>query len=705
MDSKQPSAGFVPLLPLQPVELGVYLELEADRVTDSPGAGFSRLPGDSPRTRCLRGAVLSASGHVLARVVVKLRQDEGSEGFFPEEEVSTLTPGQDAWWSRTLHDLARLQGGASCFAELVLPAPDAQPQPVLPPLLYCSFTRQLFPIPCPTCLEALRTCRSDSLLVAAGLPPFSAAGPRFLFCPACHEAGRDERFHAAAPLAAGEARPVAGGDTPELHHGWAEAVVRAQTEGRSESAAVPCVRCAMAGSCLGGAAESAEATGRRRARSVAAQPLWRVFLSLDSPYLVTRLVSSTLDAFADRLGGRPPTETPGTPAEGGFIFGDEGSGLDAVEVLTLKIHLFLQVLRATREYHRRLGIPHLDLHPDHLLVDPGEVGELLPALWSFRVKLLGTSSTREQRLGETARVTLPPQEARVPFAAPRVRAFTMQTRRRAELTIERVTPDPTVPGTSRFEALLRDPHGLHLRPTTQDWLLLSFPDDSEELGVHTAAARVDPRQSMAAGGELRITSEPVALAPSAVRRIERSGGMHLPVVRYRVFPLFADVDDAFSLGVILLRLLLVNDQQDLAAVAEVVAGTVRKATAAAPMPVRSGAFLVESALGVALAAHPQVLARSNLFYRQVDRVPGRPNALPESLWRGALIMAFRLLEMGLNPGTGTAAIDPARLDAVIAECEGLVRQLHSVLFRRQCLNLEVQALIEELIAADPSRQH
>jgi hypothetical protein len=281
----------------------------------------------------------------------------------------------------------------------------------------------------------------------------------------------------------------------------------------------------------------------------------------------------------------------------------------------------------------------------------------------------------------------------------------MQTRRRAELTIERVTAEPSSPGASRFEAVLRDPHGLHLRPSTQDWLLLSFPDDSEEIGVGGAAARVDPRQGTAAGGELRITSEPVVLAPAAVRRIERSGGMHLPVVRYRVFPLFADVDDAFSLGVILLRLLLVNDQQDLAAVAEVVAGTVRKATSAAPVPVRSGAFLVESALAAALAAHAQTLAKSNLFYRQVDRVPGRPNALPEALWRGVLMAAFRLLEMGLNPNPGATAIDPARLDAVIAECEGLLRQLHSVLFRRQGLNLEVQALIEELVAADPSRQH
>lgn len=705
MDSKQSPAGFVPLVPLQPAELGVYLELEADRVTDSPGAGFSRLPGDSPHTRCLRGAVLSASGHVLTRVVVKLRQDEGTEGFFPDEVADSLATSQDAWWSRTLHDLARLQGGASCFPDLVLPAPCAHPQPVLPPLLYCGFTRLLFPIPCPRCLEPLRTCRSDALLVAAGLHPFTAPGPRFLSCPSCQEAGREGRFYATTTPNGGEARPEALGDASELHRGWAEAVSRAQTEGRPVSPAVPCAQCAMAGSCLGTANESTEATGRRRARSAAPQPLWKVFLSLDSPYLVTRLVPSTLDAFADRLGGRPASETPGAPGEGGFLFGDEGSGLDAVEVLALKAHLFLQVLRAVREYHRRLGIPHLDLHPDHLLVDVGEVSELLPALWSFRVKLLGTSGTREQRLGEAARVILPPQEARVPFASPRVRAFTMQTRRRAELTIERVTPEAAVPGSSRFEALLRDPHGLHLRPSTQDWLLLSFPDDSEELGVAAAAARVDPRQSTAAGGELRVTSEPVALAPSAVRRVERSGGIHLPVVRYRVFPLFADVDDAFSLGVILLRLLLVNDQQDLAAVAEVVAGMVRKATAAAPVPVRSGAFLVESALGSALAAHPQVLAKSNLFYRQMDRVPGRPHALPEAAWRGALIMAFRLLEMGLNPGTGASAIDPSRLDAVIAECEGLVRQLHTVLFRRQGLNLEVQALIEELVAADPSRQH
>jgi len=705
VDNKQSPAGLVPLLPLRPEDLGVYLELEADRVTDSPGAGFSRLPGDSPHTRCLRGCVLSASGLVLARVAVKLRQDEASEGFFPEEDAAVSNPTQDAWWSHTLADLARLQGGASWFPELVLPAPGARPLPVLQPLLYCSFSRQLFPIPCPACLQPLRTCQDDALLVPAGLPAYGASTQRFLSCPSCREAGREVRFHVTTLLDAPASRPAALSDAAELSRGWAEAVTRAQAEGRAIGSAIPCTECAMAGSCLGAGNESTESTGRRRARALAAQPLWKIFLSHDSPFLITRLVPSTLDAFADRLGGRPASEAPGTPTEGGFLFGDDGSGLDAVEVLALKLHLFLQVLRATREYHRRLGIPHLDLHPDHLLVDPGEAGDLLPSLWGFRLKLLGISGTREQKLGESSKVVLPPQETKVPFAAPRVRAFNLQTRRRAELVIEHITAEPSTPGASRFEAVLRDPHGLHLRPSTQDWLLLSFPDDSEELGIATAAARVDPRQARTTGGELRITSEPVTLSAAAVRRVERSGGIHLPVVRYRVFPLFADVDDAFSLGVILLRLLLVNDQQDLGAVAEVVAGTVRKATAAAPVPVRSGAFLVESALGAALADQPQVLAKSNLFYRQVDRVPGRPHALPEALWRGTLMAAFRLLEMGLNPSPGASAIDPARLDAVIAECEGLLRQLHSVLFRRQGLNLEVQALIEELVVADPSRQH
>lgn len=696
-------AGFVPLIPLSPGDLGVYLDL-GQRPGDSPELSFVRLPGDSPHTRCLQGAVLSASGHLLARVVVKLRQEESAEGFFPEDELESLGATQDAWWTRLLADLGRLQGGASCFPDLLLPAPDAAPLPMLPPLLFCSLSRRLFPFFCPTCLGPLETCRDDGRLAAAGLPGHSTGGQRLLECPACRQAGREEPFFATSQHVNGEL-PSGVVGLAELQRRWAAVVEHPPKEAALHASSPPCIGCAIAGACLSPAAAGAESPARKRPRTATTQPSWSVFLSHESPYVVTRLIPSTLDAMADRMGGRAGDETPGIPGQGGFLFGDDGAGLDAVEVLALKLGLYLQVMRAAREYHRRLGIPHLDLHPDHILVDPGEAGEYLPALWSFRVRLLGASGARELALSNEVKVLLPPREVKAPFAAPRVRELTMQTRRRGELLIERVLPEADLPEMGRIEAVLRDPHGVTIRPSTHDWLWLSIPDGVEELGVALVAARVDPRMAAGTGGGIRITSEPVPILPAARRRIERAGGMLLPLVRYRVFPQLADADDAFSLGVILLRLLLVNDQQDLSSVADIVAATVRRATAAAPAPVRSGSFLVESALGAALAAHPQALAKHNLFYRQIDRTAARPNAVPDSLWRGVLMVAFRLLEMGLNPLTHPAAIDPARLDPVVSEAEGLWRQLTAVLFRRQGLNLEVQALIEELIASDPGRMH
>lgn len=692
---------FVPLLPLEPASLMVCLELE-QAASDTATACFVRLPGDSPHTRCLRGALVSSSGLVVAPLVVRLRQDEAAEAFFPDEEMEGITAAQDAWWRRALADLGRLQGGPPCFPELVLPAA-ASPLPTLPPLLFCSLSRRLFPFFCPDCLAPLTACRDDAALAAAGLPTTSGSSQRFLSCQSCCERGRDPRFWVASPTVdAGVPSSVAGLD--ELQRRWADALARAQAEPGACEGGPPCLRCAMVGSCVGASAGS-ESAARKRPKLPAAQPFWSVFSASESPYIVTRLVPASLDAFADRLGGRVDDVASASSGSGAFLFGDDGAGLDAVEVLALKLTLFLQILRCVREYHRRLGIPHLDLHPDHLLVGTGDDGPLLPALWSFRTRLLGTSGTREVTLGGAARTVLPPRETKVPFAAPRVREFCLQTRRRAELLIERVTAEVNGPGLWRFEAVLRDPHGLHLRPSSQDWILLSIPDGAEDLGVSTAPVRVDPRHLSGAGGGMRITSEPLALSPAAVRRIERSGGLHLPVVRYRVYPQFADTDDAFSLGVILLRLLLVNDRQDLSSLTDVVAATVRRATSAAPVPVRSGSFLVESALAAALAAHPAELAKANLFYRQIDREKGRPNAVPEVLWRAMLMIAFRLMEIGINPSPHPTAIDPARLDAVLAEGEGLQRQLHAVLFRRQGLNLEVQALIEELIAADPARQH
>jgi len=610
----------------------------------------------------------SATGAEVDRLVLKLPGEEWGETPFPGEGPLTHA-AREAEWAAAHADLLRLLAAPRCFPALLLPAAGTDGAlPLLPPLWYCPVAGRLFRMPCPRCFAPLATCRDDAALAAAGLPLFSAGAARFLACPACAAKSEEvPRFWAATK---DEAKGL--GDKAALLDDLRQEISAAKKSGGPVD--VP----------------DTPASG------------WSVFNPHDSPYQLTRLAPLAFDTFLERLGGVPEDETAGTgksAGASGTLFAAEGSGIDAVEALCLKLTAFLQIVAALRQHYLLLDRPHLDLHPGHLVVEPGPRSSFLPSLWSFRVKLLGASSARPVPLASGISVPLPPPAPKAPFAAPAVQAARLAGPSTGELLVERVLAEKKG-DLWRIEGTLLDKHGFYPPPTLRDWIQLAWPEDLFGPG-QTAVARLDPR-TVAQGIEAAVTTEPVNLDPALARRLGRAGGFRVPGVRYRIYPALGIAEDLYSLGVLLLRILLVNDGQGIAALVPLLEALPRPGAIERPGSRRT----VEEALAAMIAAEPERMAKSNLFHRAMERTPERPNALPDDLWKAALLFALRLAARG--PGFGLIAepggtfgwneTSPAtHLEAVESEAADLLRNLHTLLFQRQMVHADIQAVIAELL--------
>jgi hypothetical protein len=201
---------------------------------------------------------------------------------------------------------------------------------------------------------------------------------------------------------------------------------------------------------------------------------------------------------------------------------------------------------------------------------------------------------------------------------------------------------------------------------------------------------------------MAVITEPLPLDPALAKKLGRAGGFRVPGVRDRIYPLLGVPEDLWSLGVLLLRLVLVNDGQALAALEPLLEAAPQGAASELKGPRRN----VEKVLAGALEAAPQRLAKENLFHRAIDRTPGRPNAIPDDLWLRVLLLALRLAArdsiFGLTPEPGgtfawNEANPAAHLDEVLSEGEDLLRQLSATLFQRQLVHAEIREVIAELL--------
>jgi hypothetical protein len=670
---------FVPLYPPEKAAFKVAVAVVDDSSTDP----YERVGRQTLWSRRIRAAVVSGTGTLVEECVLHV----------PTENLGESSGGDlDRRWAvirEMMHTVGT--GGAFChFPELI--APGEEDRKILPPLVYCSVPKAFFALPCPNCLEPMQTCRDDAFLAKLGLPLFSTSSTRFLVCPKCAESESsptvvDTRANTSVPES--KARLLKASE-------YMEQISQTLAEKRESKGARSfcCARCSERDQCWewsGEDGEPLEIEGLEASTSISQGPRWRVFTTHGVPFIVTRPAMVPLEVFIQmiRSEATPTTEGAATAGHGNLLFSFDGSGMDAVEILALRLTAFGQAVRAVREHHKTFERAHLDISSESLVVATPRPGCGLPALWNFGVRLEATSAVDTLHLGNEVSVPVPPHDPVAPFFSPKIREFLLTGHRLGELQLDSLRPESD--GLWRIEGRLVDPRGVFPKPGTQDWVKLQWTEDPSGLGVDKAAARVDPRGGKSKNHKgIPVTTEPLQLAESAVERVTKAGGVVLPGVTYRVYPHFGPQDDLYSLGMVLFLCVMVNDTQDL--------GLISDDLGLLGLD-QNGQQRWKDRAREQVARHPNSWGPNAVHFDAVDRTSDRPNAIPEDLWIETLVLALRMVAADPDLYVENEG-GPALFAKIEAEVECIVRQLRAVLFDRQPLHLEIQSVISELLSAE-----
>jgi hypothetical protein len=685
-----------------PFGLHVVLEVAG------PGGGRSpwvRLSEADDFARVYLAAVKGDDGTLLELCALKLLPDAWPEGATPAA-LGVTNRDLEERWERENARLVELRALSPYFPRLVrLDAPDGEIAGRLPPLFYAHPARSFFVPPCPRCRNPLSLCRDEAWLAGAGLPSFASTLERFLWCELCAKGPEAPTVYTTSQISAPRAVVRSATDLlDDLGHALREVWTPEEAAALVGAETAKAARALPAGSAAGAAGGD----------------LFTLFTPLTfygSPFLLTVAAPLDLEALADALGGRPWEElpVPGPRAGPAFpprwawlvrppaptrrlLFPSESSGLDVVEIFFLKLTAFRQIVEGLIDYYRAIGRPHLDLHPRHLLFELSGAGDGLPVFWTLQARIHGLAAAAVPLPAPgSPMVVLPGQGLAVPYAAPEIQEFRLAGYRPGEFVFTDIAEEGTAVRRFRLRGRLSDPYGLYPAPRPRDTIFLSIPDPTLGFGFTGLAVRATPGEIHS--DEAAFASDLVELEESGLRRLRIALGTKLPGSRYRVFPDFGTPTDLHALGVSLLRLLLRNDEQDLAAVLKATDRLGREAASAPPEARRD--VTLAALLKRAPDAAP-AFSKTQILWGKDDRRGGRPNAVPDGLWERALLLALRLVTRvtGFSVAAGPADFDPLfreeKLERILPEIVGILAELQSLLFERQPLHLEIQQVLAEI---------
>lgn len=689
------------------------LQLVLSRPDAVSGDPFVLLSEEDDFARVYLAVIKGDSDSVVDFCAVKILRNQYRSGGL-EDETAPSNVAVERRWAAEAEQIRAFRAAARLAPRLVTPEGAAE-LGTLPPLFYCRTGRRFFSPPCPRCGATLATCRDDALLAKLGLPLFASSLDRFLYCARCSEEDSETSLYAFEVPANKEHKLVL--PAADLYRDLGEALAGG-VETEQVRSGFPCPDCLAAAKKF----QTALASGNRAAPFWEGR--WTPLAFYDAPYIVTGFGALSLDELSDLLGGRPresfaeeaaflpalsesaryryPVGGELSASTGRLLFESDSSGMDAVEIFYLKVVAFRQAIEGALEYARAFGRPHLDLHPRHVLYDLSRSGEGLPWLWGFQARLHGLSSAaRSERLAGAADILIPPRKPSVPYAPPEVLEFHLAPPRPAQLVLTEL--EQARAGSARGYRLhgkLSDPYGIYPAPREQDWILVTL--DNEALGLSNAAfpSRRDPRAAPEAQ-ELVFISEPVALEESTAERLKKTTGGRISGARYKVYADFGAPSDLYSLGLMLLRMLVGNDRQDAKTIADAVERIAKRLSAAGA---GTGSAMD---LGAVTDRDPKSAAafqKANVFYQELDRADNRPNAIPDSLWSRAILLGLRLstrvegFSLCANPSDYDGVHPTAKLEAASQEVDLLASELRALLFQRQGVHLEIQQVLSELLS-------
>ncbi len=618
---------------------------------------------------------------VVARFAWKVRGDEEAGR---RAAGRVLTNGQvDAMWAQERASLARVQD-AHVVAAFAAPAAMTSSLPVF----HCRRTDRFFHPVSPSTGLPLRVCRDDELLTANGLPPYAQDVARYL-----HDGTRgavtfyrerspraDERLPTTAPVRSG-AQWIAD-LLPLVHADANDAAAIAAAD------ALPCVRCQHREQCFPRDAAAGALPASHELHAVSFYDVDAISLALhDFDYDEACVLLGGADvqdvvaarAVAGTAAGIAMAAATALAADRQWLFAHDPS-LRLLEVLRQKLSLFLGVCAGVGAVHAT-GRPHLGLAPCNVLVSwQGSRGA--PARWQLHAAV--------NDLGSAMLVDLAPSGAMTDGALGML-----------------FEPGFDVRADAKSQSYLT-PTGLGSETSTITLPVACWQTGSQDDLVRFVVEAQGAGVPRAFGAGDLVVVQPTSGGASLVARIDevRPRGLLAsallkpsdPCAQWDGQPFEARLTfhrrlgpaaDLHALGMLLLRTLLVNDEQSIEDVAASMAKCLRR-LGDEPTGVRMEARPAAERLQQLLAARDmrgrfeplQLLHRASDRAQHQQAVAAAVPQIDPAIWSGVLVAVGKLLATW-SPfayAESAAASASLPLQALVGDLQALVRRLDVELF-------------------------
>ncbi len=631
-------------VPVSQSETGAALRLcVLVRQTPDPAAGALVLLRDLPDAQVYLGCVTDITGRVHGWLELWVQNLDGLANSLPAYRESVSNAELDARWSKQATAFCGLD--PESFIET-----GWESRHPLPVYLDLSGVQPVHPEGQDTS-GRWELCCDDDLLQKAGLPPYSSSLFRYLYQPGTGAQSRFIPVVSGAPQGQATVPASAALTAMEKYPALNSQAGLLMVTGFAPLSFEDCV------DLLGGKVWQGVTHGKKR-------------LNLDGVY------ESLTDSAQVETG------------LGHIFLGAQGKRGRFVEAYHLKLQLLADVFRLVRGYVERRQLPFLNLGADSFRVSLKELGSGLPCLWTARCALVK------------------PEDAfALPVATGEFRYFLRMrggasaylpeslggsTQGSGSVRIRKLLPPDR--GRTVVEGTLVSQESLAVSPHDLLWMRLPLPGGRVELYGHLYTGEG------LAPGEVRFRTLPQQFDDAVLATLKTAEGVPLARAPFEVVPLLSSPCDLYSLGVLAVRALLVDDKTTLAVALDEVLSLARQVSAEHKADVPLGQriqSIFERERRYAESLGPHRMSRRGMAPEEGLQL------LPPELWYDTLGVLVRLFP-GMGPDSfcrdfgdaPTAALETV-FNKPLEELEKLLVRSRSLILIDWNLNREINGAIKD----------
>jgi hypothetical protein len=564
------------------------------RQTPDPVAGHFVLLRDLHDALVYLGCVLDAGGSVREWIELWVQTVDGLEASLPAQRETFSNHALDARWAANARQLRALN--AECLLET-----GWESNHPLPSFLDLGHGAPVHPGNAQNG-GRWELCQADDLLHGAGLPAYSTSLVRYLYQPA---AGQESRFISTVAGAPQGPRTAPSSDV----FGKADHHLPFNPQGGL-----------MIASTL------FPLSFEEHVDLLAGKP-WkgiehgRKHLTFDGPY-------QALEEWSEKQ--QNPTH---------IFLGTQGRAGRLVEIFHLKLQLLADLVRQVRTAVSHSQLPFLNLAGDSFRVKLGPAGAGIPLLWTGNGLLVKPSDAYALPV-ETSdfRYFIRARSTGASIYLPEGLSATLQGA--GNVRLRKVLPpdqDRTI-----LEGTLVTEERLSNSPNDLVWIRLPLPAGRIDLYGHLYATEG------LAQGEARFRTVPQRLPDGVVATLRAAEGVAFARSPFEIVPLLSTPCDLYSLGVLAVRALLVDEETTLAVALDDVLSLARQVAAEHKAEVPLGErirsiFDKDKRYAASLGPH-------RLTRQDID-APEAFQWIPSELWYDTLGSVLRLF-----PGVGPDSV-------------------------------------------------